>query len=186
VTDPALPPGPEPPVPEPPTPLADGSGPPADIWVRPKTADGLAWWIFDHRASFTDDALERAAIAAGYSVEAYRSARDRVDARIASTEALRPVRSSAKRLVILAYAAVWAAFGLAFLSRADAPYSYAGPLHAVLTVALIIGLAVSLLIIRRGRPEAGRPGRALLVFLAMPVILLIGVAGLCLPTAVTL
>ena len=55
------------------------------------------------------------------------------------------------------------------------------PLRMVLTVALLIALGLSLLWLRSRRPDPSDLSRALAVFLVVPVILLIGVAGLCVP-----
>jgi hypothetical protein len=57
-----------------------------------------------------------------------------------------------------------------------------GPfLQVILTVSLGIGLGISLLVIRAGHPNPEKRVRAMALLLAIPVVLLIGVAGTCLP-----
>ena len=136
----------------------------------------LADWIAVQRGSFTDAALERSAIEAGYSSEEFVASAGLA----ADRTALAPIRSSARRYVLVAYAVVWLGFAVVYLGRSTM-YG-AGPIaQLVLTVSLAIGLAISLLVIRRGRPDPDKRPRALALLLAVPVILLLGVAGLCLP-----
>jgi hypothetical protein len=54
-------------------------------------------------------------------------------------------------------------------------------LQVVLTAALLLVLLVGLLWVARVRPDPTRTGRALLILLVVPVVLLVGVAGLCVP-----
>jgi hypothetical protein len=56
-------------------------------------------------------------------------------------------------------------------------------LQVILTIALAVGLAISLIVIQLGHPDPGRPGRAMTILLVAPVIMLLGVAGSCLPFA---
>ena len=51
----------------------------------------------------------------------------------------------------------------------------------ILTIALVITFVISLVWIRARRPDPERVGRALAILLVVPVVLLVGVAGLCLP-----
>ncbi len=164
----------------PPIPPAPGRDRP-DGSVGPDHVAELARWLGEHAASFTPEALDRSAIAAGYAPGDVGAARRRADARIRSTQALAPIRSTAKRAVVLAYVAVWVAFGVAFLVSPSQPLDFDSVLFVVLTVALVITLAMSFGIIGSFRPDAARPNRALVLLLVVPVVLLLGVAGLCLP-----
>ena len=138
--------------------------------------NALAGWIAEQHGSFTDAALERSAIEAGYTSAEFATAAGLVTDRTA----MAPIRSSARRYVLAAYAIVWLGFAVVYLGRSTM-YG-AGPIaQLVLTVSLAIGLAISLLVIRRGRPDPDRRARAIALLLAIPVILLVGVAGLCLP-----
>jgi len=139
--------------------------------------------MVEQSASFTPEALDRSALAAGYAPGDVTAARGRADARIRSTETLAPIKSTARRAVVVAYLAVWVAFGVAYLVSPPRPFDFEFVLFPVLTMALVITLAMSLGIIRSIRPDAARPTRALVLLLVVPVILLLGVAGLCLPTA---
>ena len=142
--------------------------------------DALAAWVAQQRGSFTEAALRRSAVAAGYTPEEYAAASSLAEERFADRAALAPIKSNARRWVLAAYGIVWLVYAAVYLGRS---YQYGvGPfIQLVLTIALGIGLAISLLVIRLGRPDAERRSRAMALLLAVPVILLVGVAGLCLP-----
>ena len=163
MTDPAPPPG------------AGLPGDPTVSWGGRSRAEVLADWIVAQRASFTDAALERSATADGYTHEEF------VAARMAERAALVPIRSTATRVVLFAYAIVWALFAVPYLLLAGSTLG-AGPiLQSILTVALGITLAISLIIVRNGRPDPSRVPRAMIILLVGPVVMLVGVAGSCLP-----
>ncbi|HYH91976.1 MAG TPA: hypothetical protein VD763_02365 [Candidatus Saccharimonadales bacterium] len=140
--------------------------------------------MVDQASAFTPDALDRSAIEAGYAIEDVAAARARADERIRAVDALQPIKSTAKRAVVVAYLAVWASFGVAYLLNDAGSLDVDFAIFAVLSVALGIAVAMSFSVIRATRPDASRPTRALILLLVFPVILLVGVAGLCLPTAV--
>lgn len=165
------------PAPSPPAPGPAGTDDPAG----PDRLAALARWMVEHDASFTPEALDRSAIAAGYRSADVAAARGGADVRIRSTQALAPIRSTAKRAIVVAYVAVWVVFGLAFIATPARTLDFDFVLFAVLTLALLVTLALSLGIIRSIRPDPERPTRALALLLVVPVILLLGVAGLCLP-----
>ena len=139
----------------------------------------LAAWVAAQRGSFNEGALERSAIAAGYTAEEFKAALGSVDAEAARAE-LAPAKSTARWLVLAGYLAVWVAFATVYLGRST-QYGMGPILQVSLTVALGIALALSFLAIRRGRPDPERRSRAVALLLVVPVILLVGVAGLCLP-----
>lgn len=132
--------------------------------------------------SFTPEALTRAAAAAGYSSEQITSAMLLAEARGRGVDSLRPVRGRARLIVLLGYALVWVFFGVQYLLL-PSPGSYVSgsSLQVILTISLVIALVVSLAWIYRTRPDPERVGRALTILLAVPIVLLVAVAGLCLP-----
>ena len=80
----------------------------------------------------------------------------------------------------MAYGIVWLLFAIPYLGRAS---SYgAGPIaQGILTVALLLGIGISFLTMRFLHPDPSHVGRALVIFLVVPVVLLLGISGLCLP-----
>jgi hypothetical protein len=137
---------------------------------------GLARYLADNAERFTPEALRQAAMDAGYTPDEIEEALARV--RAAAT--VGPIRTRARWIVLGAYAVVWLLFASIYLTRSYA-YGMGPVLQGVLTVALLIALGLSLLWLRSRRPDPTDLSRALAVFLVVPVILLIGVAGLCVP-----
>ena len=177
--------GPEP-VPE------NGSNAPAqpgaDAWPAeppiPTAWDqSLEEYFVRNVGSFTPEALTRAAAAAGYSSEQITSAMLLAEARGRGVDDLRPVRGRARLIVLLGYALVWVFFGVQYLLLPWPSSSYVSGslLQVILTISLVIALVVSLAWIYRTRPDPERVGRALTILLAVPIVLLVAVAGLCLP-----
>lgn len=165
-----------------PTRPADPTG---DAWVGLDRTAALALWMVDHAGAFTEAALERSARTAGYTDVEIADARSRADARISSEQALRPVRSTARRVVIAVYALVWVLFCIGYSTQTASSWlDLRFLLLGVLTVALLIGLAMSIVINRFVHPDAERPTRALALLLAVPAVLLMAVSGLCLPGVV--
>jgi hypothetical protein len=147
-------------------------------WTALPEAHGAALdaYLAQHGERFTPAALREAAIAAGYTA-------DEVDAAMArqrDRHALQPIRTRARVIVLAAYGLVWLAFAAVYLAR---PTGYGtGPLlQMILSIALIVALLPSLLWVARYRTDPTRTGRALVALLVVPVVLLVGVAGLCLP-----
>lgn len=152
--------------------------PPLGTWDDRIRVSFLTDWIAKQRGSFTDAALERTALATGYTHEEFVAAIAFADARLAARAAIAPIRSRAAIYVLVAYAIVWGLFAIPYLLTST---TYGPGLQTILTIALGIGLGLSLLVIRFGQPDPGRRSRAMALLLAVPVILLIGVAGTCLP-----
>jgi hypothetical protein len=136
----------------------------------------LAGYLARHAGQFTPEALRQAAIDAGYTPDEITQASDR--ARRAA--AVRPIRARAQWIVLGAYALVWVLFASVYLTR-DYSYGMGPVLQSILTISLLIALGLSLLWVRWRRPDPSTVGRATAVFLAVPVVLLVGVAGLCVP-----
>jgi len=144
------------------------AGTPAD------RVDALSRYMASHAERFTAEALRQAALEAGYTPEEIAAASDRVD----RAAAVRPIRARARWIVLGAYALVWVLFAMVYLAR---DFAYGPVYQGVLTISLLITLGISLLWLRWRRPDPSTVGRATAVFLALPVMLLVGVAGLCLP-----
>jgi hypothetical protein len=146
------------------------------VQAKGDRVDALARYLGSHAGQFTPEALRQAAIDAGYTPDEIEQAADR--ARRAA--AIRPIRARAQWIVLGAYALVWVLFASVYLTR-DYSYGMGSVLQGILTISLLIALGLSLLWLRWRRPDPSTVGRATAVFLALPVILLVGVAGLCLP-----
>jgi hypothetical protein len=129
-----------------------------------------------HADRFTAEALRQASLEAGYTPEEIAQASDHAD----RAAAVRPIRARARWIVLGAYALVWVLFAMVYLTR-DYAYGSGVVLQGILTISLLITLGISLLWVRWRRPDPSTVGRATAVFLALPVVLLVGVAGLCLP-----
>jgi hypothetical protein len=151
---------------------------PLRTWDERLRVSFLADWLARQRGSFTDAALERSAIATGYTHEEFVAAVEVADARRAERAALEPIRSNANKFVLGAYAAVWLLFAIPYLLS---PNSSGPTLQLILTIALGTCLAISLAIVNLGRPNPKQVGRATVILLVVPVLLLLGVAGTCLP-----
>lgn len=160
-----------------PTPITPG-GP----WQTGSRVEQLAQWMTALRSSYTDAALERSALAGGFTAEEFQQARVLADTRQRQHEAIGPVRSRASRIVLAAYGIVWLLFAIPFLLRTST-YGYGPFAQGILTVVLLLGLLCSFLVMRTLHPDPSRPGRALTVLLVVPVIVLLGISGLCLPVA---
>lgn len=155
-------------------------------WVGDDATSVLARWMVTHAGSYTPAALDRAASAAGYTDQQVVDARQRADVRIRKTARLRPVRRSAWRGVLLAYGVVWLALVVSLLAERPETWLYDTQLLVVvLSASMAIALAVSLAAVRQGDPDPERPARAVALLLALPTLLLLAIAGLCLPTVVS-
>lgn len=146
----------------------------------------LIGYLWSNRDRYTEAALAKAAGDAGFTAEEIADAADEVARRRRDEIAARPVKARARRTVLAIYAVTFLVFAVLFLrptggeatySRAFAPVAV-GVLGFVMLVALLIGLAV----IGAQRPSADRAEGAFGVMLAVPVVLLIVVAGLCVAT----
>lgn len=168
--------GPDP-GPQDPTPITPGG--PRQTGSR---VEQLAQWMMALRSGYTDAALERSALAGGFTADEIQQARTLADTRQRQHEAIGPVRSQASRIVLAAYGLVWLLFAIPFLLRTST-YGYGPFAQGILTVVLLFGLLCSFLVMRTLHPDPARPGRALTTLLVVPVIVLLGISGLCLPVA---
>jgi hypothetical protein len=141
----------------------------------PRTND-LQGWIGQHRSAYTASALEASAIAAGYTRDEFQAAFDRARQR----EALKPIRSRSRRLVVAAYGLTWILFAIPYLTDTSR-WGFGGLLQLILTASLGMALFLSWIWTRWLHPDPSRSSRAALVLLSLPFVLLIGIAGLCVP-----
>lgn len=127
---------------------------------------------------YTPEALRQAASDAGFSPDEIDQAYGRAIARQRDEEIAGPIRRRARRIVLAAYGLVYAAFVAAFLTVA---YRLGAGIIAIviLSLVLLIALSISLAWVRRRRPAADQVEGALVTMLAVPFVLLVAVAGLC-------
>ena len=149
---------------------------------------GLQTYLWSNRDRYTDDALANAARAAGYTEDEIASAARIVATRRADDLAVRPVKARARRYVLAAYAITFLVFAVAFLRPTGVQpnlyyYRGAGPIAlAVLGFMLVISVLLALAWVAGQHPKAERAEAAFGVMLALPFVLLVIVAGLCVAT----
>ncbi len=127
---------------------------------------------------YTPEALRQAASEAGFSPDEIDEAHGRAIERRRDEELAGPIRRRARRIVLVAYGLVYAAFVAAFLTVA---YRLGAGIIAIiiLTLVLLIALSISLAWVTSRHPSEDQVEGALAVMLAVPFVLLIAVAGLC-------
>lgn len=127
---------------------------------------------------YTPEALRLAASDAGFSPEEIDQAYRRASERQRDEEIAGPIRRRARRIVLAAYGLVYAAFVAAFLTVA---YRLGAGIIAlvILTLVLLIALSISLAWVRGRHPSEDQVEGALAAMLAVPFVLLVAVAGLC-------
>jgi predicted permease len=145
---------------------------------RPDRSQGaLIAYLEANRGKFTDEALTEALMKEGYSKEAVVAG----FAAIAAADASKPVRARARNLVLAAYGITYAVLVLGMLTT-SANYGAGGIGTAVLTLTLGLALAISLWVVRRSKGKVDGGAMVMAGMLAVPVILLVIVAGLCVAT----
>jgi cation transport ATPase len=137
----------------------------------------LTEYFADNQASMTHDALGRQASAKGYSEAEIEAASSAAEARRAPDAA---ARSRARRVILGLYLVTYLVLSAGML-MSNAFYGVGTIGLLILAVALAIALAISLAWIRRRHLDAGHDG-AMATLVALPLVLLVGVAGLCLYT----
>jgi hypothetical protein len=144
-----------------------------------QSAESLSRYLEVHAASFTQEALARAARDAGYSDADIDQAAALLRARAAAA----PVRSRASRVVLVAYLSTFAVLAGGMFASEYAR-QYGG--HVIGSVILAVTLGLALLIARWWvRARSGRAGdtaAGMAVLLSVPFVLLVIVAGLCIGT----
>lgn len=127
---------------------------------------------------YTPEALHLAASESGFSPEEIEEAYGRATEHQRSDEMARPLRTRARWIVLAAYGLVYVAFAVSFLTFAN---RYGGGVIAlgILTVVLVIALSISMAWVKGRRPSTEHLQGAMMTMLAVPFVLLVAVAGLC-------
>jgi hypothetical protein len=142
----------------------------------------LEAWIVEHQAAFTSEALERSAIESGYTKAEFDEAARLAGRRERENQVVPPLKARARIVVIIAYVLVWLVFARIFLLPDSYGYYGLGPtMQLILTMTLVVAIALSMVWIHVRRPDPDHVALALASLLVVPIVLLVGVAGLCLP-----
>jgi uncharacterized membrane protein (UPF0136 family) len=157
--------------------MAGASGGSRPAAPEPSSSDAAALdrYVEANRDRYTRDALEAALLAAGHSHEEVQAALRRAEARID----VAPTMRRARRVILIAY-------GLTYLVLAVGIIGYYGSDSAgiietlILTISLGTSFAIALWWLRRRRQRAGLVG-----LVALPLVLLVAVAGTCMFTTWT-
>jgi hypothetical protein len=167
--------------------MTNETPPPAPSDVPPSATSGsradqvsaLAAYLAANQGRFTDAALEQAALDAGYPKDVLAEARA---ARAADPAVA--IRQRARRWVLAAYGITFVLLLLGMFAN-PAARAYGGSVIGAIVLALTLGLAlaIALFVVRRSRPNIAETGAMVMTgILAIPVILLVVVAGLCVAT----
>jgi len=138
----------------------------------------LRTYLEANRGHYTDEALTEALLKEGYS----QADVEEGFAELARAEASKPVRARARRLVLVAYGLTYAILVFGMLGTG---YGYGSGIigSIVLAVALGLALALALWLVRRSTDRGAEGGAAVMAgILAIPIVLLVIVAGLCVAT----
>lgn len=152
---------------------------PAVGWVADPGSriSALADYLGAQRDAYTPEALRGAALAAGYTDAEVEEA----TALLTRREQARPVRRRAVAIVLVSYVVVWLLFATVYLRPPEPGMDFGVVLQGILTAALLGGLGLSALWLAFVRPDPAHALRATTILLALPMILLLGIAGLCVP-----
>ncbi len=137
--------------------------------------DEIVDYIRKNRATYTKEAISKKLLEAGHTQFAIEAAFDVADRDVVPAGPDR--RRVVSGVIVVAYVATWVVFvALTPMAR----YTY-GLGAIILAIALTFAAIVSLLLIRGSR--ALRSGEYLAWAVVISVVLLVGVAGLCVPFA---
>jgi hypothetical protein len=150
----------------------------------------LIGYLWSHRDRFTEEALSRAASEAGFSADEIADAAGVVAERRRDELAARPVKARVRRTVLAIYGITFLVFAVLFLRpnpNENAFMRGLGPTAlGVLGLLMLVALWIGLAFVASRRPPAERAEAAFGVMLAVPVVLLVIVSGLCLVTTAPL
>jgi hypothetical protein len=146
--------------------------------LRPEAVEAALAWLRGHQASFTSDALASGLRDAGYSEAEVAAAFARLDA---GEPAPRDLRSRAATILIVGFLGTWLVLVLRMIAMAGTGGFV--PVAAVIlgTILLVIGAISFVGIESSSRLRTGSTG-VLVGILAIPFVLLVIVAGLCVAT----
>jgi len=150
-----------------------------DASFRPQILHQYFW---SNRDRFTEAALTAAAQSSGYTPDEIATAIASVAKRRADEAAARPVKARARRYVLAAYGITFLVFAFALLRPTAPDHSFAPVALGILGFTMLIALLLGLAWVAGRRPSAERAEGALGVMLAVPFVLLVVVAGLCVVT----
>jgi cation transport ATPase len=136
----------------------------------------LTEYFAENQAKMTHEALGRQASAKGYSEAEIEAASAAAEARRVPDAA----RGRARRVILGLYLVTYLVLSAGML-MSDAFYGVGVMAVVILTAVLAIALGISFAWIRRRHLDAGREG-AMATLVALPLVLLVGVAGLCVYT----
>jgi len=162
-----------------PPPSPSETPPPAASTSRADQVAALAAYLAANQGRFTDEALEQAALDAGYPKDVLVEAR----AERAADPAV-GIRQRARRWVLAAYGITFVVLVIGMFAN-PVGRTYGGNVIGAIVLALTLGLAlaIALFVVRRSRPSPDATGAMVMTgILAIPVILLVVVAGLCVAT----
>jgi hypothetical protein len=147
---------------------------------RPEAVEAALAWLRGHEATFTRDALASGLRDAGYSEAEIAAAFGRLD-REALEPAPRDLRSRAAAILVVAFLGTWLVLVLRMIAVAGTGGFV--PVAAVIlgTILLVIGAISFVGIESSSRLRTGTTG-VLVAILAIPFVLLVIVAGLCVAT----
>jgi hypothetical protein len=149
-------------------------------WIG-KTSDrvaALSDYFLAGANRYTPEALRQAATESGFSPAEIDAAYARAIERQRDEQVAGPIRRRARRIVLASYGLVYAAFVAAFLTVA---YRLGAGIIAIviLSLVLLIALSISLAWVGGRHASADRVQGALVTMLAVPFVLLLAVAGVC-------
>ncbi len=148
-----------------------------DNQPRPEAVDAAIAWLRGHQATFTRDALASGLRDAGYSEAEIAAAFERA----AIEPAPRDLRSRAAAILIVAFLGTWLVLVLRMIAMAGTG-GFVGMAAVILGAILLVIGAISFAGIESSsRLRKGSTGM-LIGILAVPFVLLVIVAGLCVAT----
>ena len=166
-----------------PPPTQPPTGSPGWAGATEDRVDRLSAYFVEQGDRYTVEALRTAAADAGFTPEEIEAAAALVATRRQNAEAARPLRTRARWIVLVAYGLVYAALAVALLQAPNLD-NYGMGEFSLIVLTFLLGIALLISIVwvnRRGRSPARLEG-AMLAMLVLPMILLLGVAGLCVAT----
>jgi len=151
--------------------------------VRPKAVDAAAAWLRERAGGYTHEALAEGLRSAGYSDAEIEEAFARVDAGVVDGGgAVEALRGRAAAILLLGFIGTWVVMALILAMPSGSAYEFGGLAAMILGAVLAPVLVLSLIgVAMSDRLRRGTEG-ALVGVLAIPFVLLVIVAGLCVGT----
>jgi hypothetical protein len=148
--------------------------------LRPEAVEAAAAWIVEHHERYSPDGLGAQLLAAGYSDAEVAAARAEAERRLAGGAPRGDLRARAAAILIVAFLGTWGILSWLLVAPRENTY---GPIAAgILAMVLAFVALLSLAVISQSRGLKRGAQGALVTILAVPFVLLVIVAGLCLAT----